>query len=618
MQSAIRKVISLDFGFTGSHPVPPATVEQTADGVARGHVLLVTADAGSLEWAPRWLAHRHLEVTVCGQLDAALAAITEQPVTCIVVDAGMRDITGERAFVLMDRKAPARTRVFALCASHREVREVSEHGRAEIVRRPFDWDIISRRLGRAADARRLEQELEKAKEALQSARLSAADAERDLLSMRGMDPLTGLPARERFRALVHRAIGTVAEGAGAGVLVMQFDRFRDVNEMIGHEAGNRLLSQFAERLRRCLQDRSLTGGDTGLTVTAAFGRLGGVRFGLVMSRAGAEEIRRIRQAILSELERPFEVDGQSVYPSVTMGAAYYPDNARSADTLLQCAERAMQDAKSAGSSFREFAGPTSTADSRALRMEALLRQALVNGELRLAYQPIMDWHGRRVVATEALLRWDHPEEGAISPAEFVPVAEQSGLMLRIGDFVIRRAIRQLRDWMDEGLPPVRVAINLSLCQLLDADIAGTVAREIEAAGVDASLLEFELSERGVLTHRREVIDQVHRLKALGVRISVDDFGTGNAAVAYLKDIPADVIKIDRSYVSGPGRTNRDEAIGAGMVALAKRLNTVVIGEGVETEAQLRRLREWGCDQFQGFHFAAALEADDFAARLRQP
>ena len=617
MQNAIRKVISLDFGITGSYPVPPA-VPEAAAGEKLGHVLLLSADGASQEWAPRWLAYRGMELTECATLEQALTALGELPVTTLVVDAALKDITGRKAYAVLADKAAEDVRAFVLCGSQRDVREVSEYGKAEVVRRPFDWDIISRRISRSAEAQRLQQELDRAREALQSARLSAADAERDLLSMRGMDPLTGLPARERFRALVHRAIGTVATDASAGVLVLQLDRFRDVNEMIGHEAGNRLLKQFAERIRRCLQDRTLTGGDCGLTMTAAFGRLGGVRFGLVMSRAGADEMQRIRQAIMAELERPFEVDGQSIYLSATMGAAFFPENANTADTLLHCAERAMQDARSAGSSFRAFSGPTCPADRRALRMESMLRQALVNGELRLAYQPILDWHGRRIIAAEALLRWDQPEEGAISPAEFVPVAEQCGLMLRIGDFVIRSAMRQLRDWIEAGMRPVRIAINLSLCQLLDADIAGTVARELEATGVDPSLLEFELSERGVLNQRPEIIEQIYRLKALGVRISVDDFGTGNAAVAYLKDIPADVIKIDRSYVSGPGRTNRDEAIGAGMVALAKRLNAVVIGEGVETEAQLRRLREWGCDQFQGFHFAAALEADDFAARLRQP
>lgn len=275
----------------------------------------------------------------------------------------------------------------------------------------------------------------------------------------------------------------------------------------------------------------------------------------------------------------------------------------------------MCTAKSRSSSFRFFDRDTDAAGRRLLRMESMLREALATNQLRLAYQPIMRRDGHCVVAAEALLRWDHPEEGPISPAEFVPAAERSGLMLRIGEFVLREAVRQLRAWQDEGREPVRMAVNLSRCQLADGNVVELVRELLDRYEINPVLLEFELSERGVLNSGEGIVSVVRELKALGVRISIDDFGAGNSSVSYLKDLPADVIKIDRSYVSGPKRSARDEAIGSGMVALAKRLNADVVAEGVEDRRQLESVREWGCDEIQGFLFSAAVAPADFAELL---
>ncbi len=213
------------------------------------------------------------------------------------------------------------------------------------------------------------------------------------------------------------------------------------------------------------------------------------------------------------------------------------------------------------------------------------------------------------------MRWHHPEHGEISPADFVPVAESSGLMTEIGTFAIRTACAQLRKWRERGIGPIRVAVNVSLCQLLRGDMVSMVSRALEENGLSPDLLELELSERGVLNQNPSVIAEVQRLKALGVRISIDDFGTGQAAIGYLKDLPIDVIKIDRSYVSGADRNERDGAIASGMVALANRLDATVIAEGVETREQLEQVRSWGAAECQGFLFSAAVSGKDFAKRV---
>lgn len=613
MNEALKKVIT--FGFREADPdrLPPAANDENDNPL--GAALVVTQNSRSLEWAPRWLGHAGFEVESAQTHEAMHAYLSAKCPALVMIDASMADARGRRLFEIACRSAGDDTVVFVLCATPREVREVSSGSGAEVVRKPYDWELIARRAARSIESRRMARELRDTKNALQNARISAADARRHLSTMTGLDILTQLPARERFRTLAQRTISGAGEDSTAGVLVMALNRFRLVNEAIGHEAANQVLSQFAERLKERLQDRELVGGDAGTTLTAAAGRISGMRFAVVLSRATDENITRLRDAVRSDLEKPFEINGQSIYLSVTMGAALFPTDATTADGLLHSAERALEQAKEAGSRFRFFSTGSGDATGRAVQMDTMLRQAVAKHELTLAYQPIMDRLGKRIVAAEALLRWDHDELGSISPADFVPVAERAGLMVRIGHSVLRQAVRQVRAWADAGYRPVRVAVNLSLCQLLDCDIVHVIDEALKAYKVRPQLLELELSERGVLNHGKEVVEVIQRVKELGVRISIDDFGAGNAAISYLKDLPADVVKIDRSYVSGKGRNSRDIAIGAGMVALAKRLDTQVIAEGVETQAQHRMVREWGCDELQGFYFGKATTPENIAGKL---
>lgn len=613
MNDALKKAITFGFGEADADRLPPATNDDGDNPL--GVALVVTRNSRSLEWAPRWLGHAGFEVETAQTHETMHAYLTGKCPALIMIDASMTDASGRKLFDLACRSAGDDTVVFVLCAAPREVREVSTASTAEIVRRPFDWELVARRAAHAIESRRMARELQDTKNALELAQVSASDARRHLSTMSGLDILTRLPARERFRTLAQRTISGAGEGSTAGVLVMTLNRFRMVNEAIGHEAANQVLSHFAERLKERLQDRELVGGDAGTTLTAAAGRISGMRFAVVLSRATDANILRLRDAIRADLEKPFEINGQSIYLPVTMGAALYPTDATTADGLLHSAEHAMQQAKEAGSRFRFFSTGSEEAIGGDVQMDTMLRQAVANHELTLAYQPIMDRLGKRIVAAEALLRWEHEELGAISPTKFVPVAERAGLIVRIGHSVIRQAIRQIRAWANAGYRPVRVAVNLSLCQILDCDIVHVIDEALKAYKVRPQLLELELSERGVLNHGKEVVEVIQRVKELGVRISIDDFGAGNASISYLKDLPADVVKIDRSYISGKGRSSRDIAIGAGMVALAKRLDAQVVAEGVETAAQHKMVREWGCDELQGFHFGKAMTPQILAEKL---
>ena len=440
--------------------------------------------------------------------------------------------------------------------------------------------------------------------------------ERDRAKAADLDVLTQLPNGDRFRHLLHKAISIHGQSDGeVGVLVIGLDRYRLVNEAIGRQNANLLMGLFADRLRTCLGDRDIIGGADCGAITAVAARLGGARFAMMISNAQTDEIVRVRQAIQSQLEQPFEVAGQSIYLTASIGAAIFPRDNSSADGLLNCAETAMIDAQESGTGFEFFAKPKDSSSMRLLNLDRMLREALRNNDLKLAYQPITATDTGKVVGAEALLRWHHAEEGTISPADFVPVAEKTGLMQEIGDLVIRAACKQLRDWIDNGMTPIRMAVNLSLCQLLRGDVVAVVQEALEDYRLKPGWLEIELSERGVLNQRPEVVQEINRLKGIGVRISIDDFGTGQAAIGYLKDLPVDVIKIDRSYVSGAIRSERDEAIASGMVALAQRLNATVIAEGVETREQLDMLRAWGSQECQGFLFSPAVPADEFLKKF---
>ena len=612
MRTALRKVISLDFSATGEEqPLP----DIDGFGDARQRIaLLATSDKLSQQWAPRWLEHSGFDVRFAETPEEALGIASATRPNLMLVDAGLPGPEGSLLLNQLRKIHGEEVPMIALCGSAKDAALASQTDATDVMRRPLDWQIITQRAVRAVIAHETKRELQSAKEKLRNLRIETRTAARDRARTAGLDSLTGLPNGERFRSLSHKSI-TANGKSQTSIIAIGLNQFRLVNEAVGRDHANEVLQQFSKRLTNCISKRHIIGTAVDGTVTAIAARLGGARFAVQISNGNDEQVERFRDAVIEELKEPFQVKGQSIYLNASLGAATYPTHCNGADELLHCAESAMLEASNTGVDFGCYDPESGLRSTDVLRLDCMLRDALQRDQLALHYQPITDTTSGEVVAAEALLRWDHPVEGPISPAVFVPIAEKTGLMQEIGDFVIDSACAQLRDWIDSGMRPIRIAINVSLCQLTRGDVVETALEAIENYGIDPSLLEFELSERGVLNAHPAVINEVRRLKKTGARISVDDFGTGQSAIAYLKDLPIDVIKIDRSYISGAITNDRHRAIASGMVTLAQRLDATVVSEGVETTEQLEMLRQWGSQECQGFLFSPAVPGDEFRAKF---
>lgn len=379
-----------------------------------------------------------------------------------------------------------------------------------------------------------------------------------------------------------------------------------------------ILTELGRVLTECLGELGPPPAETQRLRTAAVASIDHFRFAIMVTTSGKQDdLGHLQQLLLDRLAQPIQIAGQTVSLSSCQGVALYPQDADDVDSLLQRADNAMRDAQSRGGGFKYYCAETDAAAARKLKLEHMLHEALDRHELSLAFQPITAVKDNGVVAAEALLRWQQPDGSYISPAEFVPVAEECGLMNRIGEFVLDRACQQLIEWRDAGIQLPQMCVNVAKVQLMSGDFVPTVKRILSKHDIDPGSLELELSERGVLSGDFEVVEQLKELKILGIRLSIDDFGTGDSAIAYLRELPVDVLKIDRSYVTGLVENAKDAALVSAMVALAQRLNLRVVAEGVETHEQLSALRRMNCDAFQGFLVSQPVPADAFALLLKK-
>jgi len=428
----------------------------------------------------------------------------------------------------------------------------------------------------------------------------------------GVDPLTGLPDRSALAmSLGHSLSWRRRPGDLVAALYVNFDRFHEVNDKWGRAVGDALLRKAAERL-----GRSVRGGDVVAHPSAGEAAVVRVRadeFVVVLNQVDRPEgAALVARRILDALSRPFRVGSRRVSLTARIGIAVQPPDGDDPDRLLDRALAAMRLAKEeAGPKARFFNETLSAAITRKLDIETQLKSAIDAQELSLCYQPLVDSGSRSLVGVEALLRWNRPGRPPLSPSEFVPVAEESGLMVGLGEWVLRQACRQMKAWLDEGLPRLLLSVNLSSCQLRDGQFASVVASVLAETGLDPRLLQIELTESGVISQDAGTITQLQQLKGLGVSLAIDDFGTGYSALGYLRRFPVDVIKIDRSFVKAISASAFDADFVAAVIAMARRLNLTVVAEGVETDEQLAFLRDNACDQAQGFLFSEPLPADRF-------
>jgi diguanylate cyclase (GGDEF)-like protein len=470
-------------------------------------------------------------------------------------------------------------------------------GAFDYIMKPFDLQHVEAAVRRALDhhslleaKRRYENDLEEL--------VRQRTAQLDHLAYH--DTLTDLPNRILFEDRLTQALTLAHRNRQTlGTLFLSVDRFKKVNDTLGHALGYRLLQEVAGRLKSCVRE--------GETVA----RFEGDEFAVLLTQGGdTEDVIEITSVITQALNLPFSVDGHELFITCSIGISLYPEDGVDASTLLKNAGAALYRAKEQGGDNYQFY--TADMNAKALKRLALengLRRALERSEFEVHYQPQVDINTRKIVGMEALVRWRHPELGLVSPSEFIPLAEDTGLIVPIGEWVLRTACAQSKSWQDEGFASLRMAVNLSARQFQQQNLSEMVVRILQETGLDPHQLELELTESSIMKNPESTVRTLSELKAMGVKISVDDFGTGYSSLGYLKRLPIDMLKIDQSFVHEMTTDPDDAALVMAIITLSHNLRLKVIAEGVETDEQLRFLHLLRCDEGQGYLFSRPLTVE---------
>ena len=432
------------------------------------------------------------------------------------------------------------------------------------------------------------------------------EAEKRLIQMAHYDALTDLPNRTLFYKNLARILDRAADREWSGALLcIDLDHFKNINDTRGHALGDELLRQVSHRLIECIRTRD------------SIARLGGDEFAIIVAaRDDQQRAYAVAKRILERLRLPFSVNGNEVTVSASIGIAVFPDDALVAETLVKYADTAMYQAKHAGrDTFRFFTKQMNTDALARLDIETALRKAIDNEEFVLHYQPKMQIDNGRVCGVEALLRWQRPGHGLVSPAEFIPVLEDTGLILPVGRWVLETACRQIAAWQASPIGRVAVSVNIAGRQFIAGNLEREVIRALENHNVDAELLELELTESSLMANTQSTIKTLQILRNLGVSISIDDFGTGYSSLAYLRRFPVDKLKIDMAFIRGVTTNDDDAAIVLAIIRMARTLKLETIAEGVESAAQLEYLRVHRCDQIQGYYLSRPLPVPELEKML---
>lgn len=425
------------------------------------------------------------------------------------------------------------------------------------------------------------------------------------------DPLTSLPNRSLFNDRLHREMQRAQRSNRlVALLFLDLDRFKAVNDSMGHSIGDQLLKQVAGRLQECVRADDTVARMGGDEFTVILGDLPSRSRAISAATCVAEKIRHM-------LAQPFELVGREVFISTSIGVALCPYDGEEPPLLQRNADTAMYHAKECGKNNVQFYAESMNARSaERLDLQSALHRAVIGEQFELRYQPIVSLVDQRLLGVEVLLRWQHPQKGLVAPGEFVPIAEESGLIVPIGAWVLDKACAQFAQWQREGLALERLAVNLSARQFSDGSLTGSVIHALDASGMRPDQLELELTESILMDDVGHSLGQLQDLNAMGVRLAIDDFGTGYSSLNYLKQFPLDCLKIDRSFVQQLAEA-QDQRIVQAIIALARSFDLEVLAEGVETQAQMLALQQLGCDSAQGFYFARPLTAAEFGECWRQ-
>ena len=437
--------------------------------------------------------------------------------------------------------------------------------------------------------------------------MARREAEERVHRLAHYDELTGLPNRSMFNQRLSHALAQARRNdKSLAILFIDLDRFKNINDTLGHEAGDRVLKGVAQRLQGCLRE-----GDT-------VGRLGGDEFVVLIEELPEPmHVAAVAQKILDAVVKPFIVGAQEFHITASIGISTYPDDSADMQGLLKNADIAMYRAKEQGKNNYQFYSALMNIHTvERLALESGLRRALERNEFLLHYQPKVDIGSGRLTGMEALVRWQQGARELIPPEQFIALAEETGLIVPIGEWVLKTACARNQFWREQGLPRLRMAVNLSARQFAHENLLQDVAKALNETGLDPAALEFEITESMVMHDPERAVNLLSRLKDMGIHLSIDDFGTGYSSLSYLKRFPLDSVKIDSSFIRDIPENADDAAITRAIIAMAHSLRLKVIAEGVETGGQLGFLREHGCDEMQGYLFSKPLPEDEFLRLLQ--
>ncbi|MBI4715937.1 MAG: EAL domain-containing protein, partial [Nitrospirae bacterium] len=432
------------------------------------------------------------------------------------------------------------------------------------------------------------------------------------------DSLTGLPNRTFFKELIQRELSNARRiRQTLGICFIDLDNFKEINDGLGHEAGDQLLQTAAERILGSIRGSDYVSRYRPEEEADVLSRLGGDEFVLLLHNlARVEDAGTAARRVLKSVSQPYRLDGREVFITASIGISLYPEDGSDVDTLLRNADVAMYDAKKRGRNNHQFFSRTMNATAmEKAAIESRLKEALDRREFVLYYQSILETSTRKIIGMEALLRWHRPGQDIIPPDKFIHSAEENGMIVPIGDWVLHAACSQGRAWQEAGTGPLTVAVNLSRRQLEQKNLVEVVTRVLSETGFPPSWLELEITESTVMRNLDEALATLQELKGMGVRIAMDDFGTGYSSLNYLRRLPLDALKIDREFIENITRSRRDAAVVKVMIDLAHSLDLKVIAEGVETEPQAAFLLDQGCDEVQGFLFGRPSPAEEISRVL---
>jgi diguanylate cyclase (GGDEF)-like protein len=555
---------------------PVLLVEDNRGDARLVQELLKDADTGTFEVL-------HVE-----RLADARQSLMESGAGCVLLDLSLPDASRLEALMQLRAAAPD-VPIVILSGLQDEllaIKAVQEGAQDYLVKGRVDGHAIGRSITYAVERKHAEMEL----------------------SHKAMhDALTGLPNRTLFLdRLKHAVMRAKRHHSVMAVMFVDLNGFKPINDTHGHEVGDRLLVALAGRLQE-----GLRGSDTAA-------RFGGDEFMILCEDvSGLQDVISIAQRILGTIEEPFVIGDERLQVRASMGIAITDGKGDTAESLIRNADTAMYGAKEQGVPFEVFDEDIRTRVRERVEMERQLRRSVHEGDFRLIYQPQVDLNTGEIVGLEALLRWDHPTQGLVEPSEFLWLAEETGLMTRIGDWLLQETCRQAAQWQESGPShtPLRVCVNLAPRQHGDPGLVDTVRRIVDEAGIDPSSLCLGITERVVMSDADSAIETLRALKSLGVVLSIDDFGSSESSLGALKRFPLDVLKVDRSFVSGLGEDGEDDAIVAAVINMAHALDILTVADGVETREQVDRLKSFGCDVGQGHYFARPRPAEAIAELL---